>query len=236
MRIVISNQSNGRLVCFFALTFALSWLLWLPPLLASNGWVQLPQFMGVLGMFAPFGPSIVAFWLTGRRKELIIRGGHNIDPAAIEDPLYRLTGIQTAAAVGRPDPHAGEVPVAYVQLQEGASLTPEQILDYLKREIGERAAVPKEVFILADMPLTPIGKIFKPALRWDAINRAYQAELKALGDMADFVEITVDEDKVHGSMATLSIKAAPGVSQEKINDKVNEILARYTVKYRVEMV
>ena len=59
------------------------------------------------------------FWLTGRKKELIIRGGHNIDPAAIEEPLYQMPGVQVAAAVGRPDPHAGEVPVAYVQLQEG---------------------------------------------------------------------------------------------------------------------
>ncbi|MBW2086781.1 MAG: acyl-CoA synthetase, partial [Deltaproteobacteria bacterium] len=60
------------------------------------------------------------FWLTGRQKELIIRGGHNIDPAAIEEPLYRIQGVQVAAAVGRPDPYAGEIPIAYVQLQEGA--------------------------------------------------------------------------------------------------------------------
>jgi fatty-acyl-CoA synthase len=98
------------------------------------------------------------FWLTGRKKELIIRGGHNIDPAAIEGPLYRLPGIQVAAAVGRPDPHAGEVPVAYVQLQEGVDLTPEQILDYLKREVGERAAIPKEVFILDQIPPDPCGE------------------------------------------------------------------------------
>jgi membrane protease YdiL (CAAX protease family) len=63
-----TRQSNGRLVCFFTLTFAISWLLWLSPLLASNGWAQLPLFMNGLGMFAPFGPSLVAFWLTGRLR------------------------------------------------------------------------------------------------------------------------------------------------------------------------
>jgi fatty-acyl-CoA synthase len=94
------------------------------------------------------------FWLTGRKKELIIRGGHNIDPAVIEDPLYRLDQIQTAAAVGRPDPHAGEVPVVYVELQEGATLTADAILDYLRKEVGERAAVPKEVYVLDTIPLT----------------------------------------------------------------------------------
>jgi fatty-acyl-CoA synthase len=56
------------------------------------------------------------FYLTGRKKELIIRGGHNIDPASIEGPLHNHPEVQLAAAVGRSDAHAGEVPVAYVQL------------------------------------------------------------------------------------------------------------------------
>ncbi|MBU1902836.1 MAG: acyl-CoA synthetase [Proteobacteria bacterium] len=176
------------------------------------------------------------FWLTGRKKELIIRGGHNIDPAAIEGPLYSLPGIQVAAAVGRPDPHAGEVPVAYVQLQEGADLTPEQILDYLKREVGERAAVPKEVFILDRIPLTPVGKIFKPALRWEAIKQVYRKELQALGEMVDSVEITVREDKVHGSLAIIKVRPASGVSAGEIENKVDEILARYTVRFHLEII
>lgn len=175
------------------------------------------------------------FWLTGRKKELIIRGGHNIDPAAIEEPLYRLEGVQVAAAVGRPDPHAGEIPVAYVQLQEGADLTEEQILDYLKQEVGERAAVPKQVFIIDQIPLTPVGKIFKPALRWEAIKGVYQKELHALGDMVDSVDVSVREDKVHGSLATITIKAAQGASAEKIKEKVDEILTRYTIRYQTRL-
>ncbi len=176
------------------------------------------------------------FWLTGREKELIIRGGHNIDPAAIEDPLYRLDGIQMAAAVGRPDPHAGEVPVAYVQLQENVDFEPEKILDYLRKEIGERAAIPKEITIIDEVPLTPVGKIFKPALRWNAIQKVYQAELAALGEMAESIEVNVSEDKVYGSMASITVKAASQVSEGQIKDKMNEILARYTVKYSVKFV
>jgi fatty-acyl-CoA synthase len=57
------------------------------------------------------------FWLAGRRKELIIRGGHNIDPKLIENALHKHPSIALAAAVGSPDLHAGEVPVAYVQNQ-----------------------------------------------------------------------------------------------------------------------
>ena len=175
------------------------------------------------------------FWLTGRTKELIIRGGHNIDPAVIEDPLYRLPGVQVAAAVGRPDPHAGEIPVAYVQLQEAAKLTPEQILDYLKQEIGERAAVPKEVTIIEEMPLTPVGKIFKPALRWKAIQKVYQSELEAIDDLITSVDITVNEDKIHGSIVAITIKAASDISHDQIRDKVSDILARYTVKYKINI-
>jgi fatty-acyl-CoA synthase len=176
------------------------------------------------------------FWLTGRTKELIIRGGHNIDPAVIEDPLYRLPGVQVAAAVGRPDPHAGEVPVAFVQLQEAADLTPAQILAYLEKEIGERAAVPKEVSIIKEVPLTPVGKIFKPALRWQAIQKVYQTELDKINDLIASLEVTVTEDKVHGSMVAIAIKAAPGISNDQIREQVSDILARYTVKYRLEII
>ncbi len=175
------------------------------------------------------------FWLTGRTKELIIRGGHNIDPAVIEDPLYRLPGVQVAAAVGRPDPHAGEIPVAYVQLQQAADLTPDQILDYLKKEIGERAAVPREVVIIEEMPLTPVGKIFKPALRWKAIQKVYQSELKVLEDLITSFDVTVTEDKIHGSMVAIAVKAAADISHDQIRERVSDALARYTVKYRLEI-
>jgi len=176
------------------------------------------------------------FWLTGRTKELIIRGGHNIDPAVIEDPLYRLDGVQLAAAVGRPDPHAGELPIAYVQLQEGANLSEDQILEYLKSEIGERAAVPKEVFIIDQIPLTPVDKIFKPSLRWQSIQRVYEAELGVLRDMVEKMDVRVSEDKIDGSMAEINIKAAPGVSADEIKEKVDDILALYTIKYRLNFI
>ncbi len=176
------------------------------------------------------------FWLTGRTKELIIRGGHNIDPAAIEDPLYRLPGIQVAAAVGRPDPHAGEVPIAYVQLQEDADLSEAQILEYLKGEIGERAAIPKEIYIVDQIPLTPVGKIFKPALRWQAIQRVYQAELAAMADLTESIQISVREVTIHGALAVIKIKSTPDVSGDELKQKVDDILARYTVKYTLEII
>ena len=174
-------------------------------------------------------------WLTGRTKELIIRGGHNIDPAAIEDPLYQLEGVQVAAAVGQPDSHAGETPVAYVQLQENVKLTAADILAYLKDKIGERAAVPKDVFIVDEIPLTPVGKIFKPSLRWLSIQRVYETELQALRELTERIDVSVSEDKIHGSIAEITIKAAQGVGADDIKAKADDILARFTVKYHLKV-
>ena len=94
-------------------------------------------------------------------------------------------------------------------------------MDYLKNEIGERAAVPKEIAIIEEVPLTPVGKIFKPALRWKAIQKVYQNELEALGDMAESIKVEVSEDKIHGSLATITIKAASSISEDQIKEKVD---------------
>lgn len=172
-------------------------------------------------------------WLTGRKKELIIRGGHNIDPASIEEPLYRMEGIKMVAAVGRPDPHAGEVPVAYVEVNEGATVSPESILEWARQHVGEKAAIPKEIIIVARIPLTAVGKIFKPALRWDAIRRTYEQELKKFGNLIQTLEITVGEDKIHGTQATIRIKPGSETDRSSLLNRISEILARYTVHYEV---
>lgn len=169
------------------------------------------------------------FWLTGRKKELIIRGGHNIDPAMIEEPLYKMPNVKMVAAVGRPDPHAGEVPVAYVEVAEGSSIDETQVMAWAKEHVGEKAAVPKEVVIVPAIPLTPVGKIFKPALRWDATKRIYETELKALSDLVESYEVEVGEHKIHGTIATIRVKTAEKVSIEQVQSKISEVLARYTV-------
>jgi fatty-acyl-CoA synthase len=60
------------------------------------------------------------FWITGRAKDLIIRGGNNIDPRMVEEYFYAHPAVADAAVVGRPDAHAGELPVAYLALKPGA--------------------------------------------------------------------------------------------------------------------
>ena len=173
------------------------------------------------------------FWLTGRKKELIIRGGHNIDPGMIEESLYTLPDVAVAAAVGRPDTHAGEVPVAFVQLVEGSKMTEDDLLTYARENIGERAAVPKAIHIIDDIPLTPVGKIFKPALRWEVIKKVFSDELQALGDMASALDVEVGEDKIHGTLVTIRAACGPETVPNQLEEKIRDILANYTVHYEI---
>jgi fatty-acyl-CoA synthase len=119
--------------------------------------------------------------LSGRAKDLIIRGGHNIDPAAIEDALLEHPDVTAAAAVGRPDPHAGEVPVAFVTLAAGAERTGEELEAWAAAHVSERAAAPKRVEIVDAIPVTAVGKPYKPELRRRAAERAAQDALSHTG-------------------------------------------------------
>ncbi len=144
-------------------------------------------------------------WLTGRKKQLIIRGGHNIDPATIEELLHRHPDVALAAAVGRPDPHAGEVPVAYVQLRTDARADEATLLAFAAQVIGERAAVPKAVRIVREIPVTPVGKIFKPALVMREIEDVVRQEANAAG--IGLRALAVHSDARRGLVATVTPSA-----------------------------
>ncbi len=139
-------------------------------------------------------------WITGRAKDLIIRGGHNIDPAEIEDGLLSHPQVAFAGAIGQPDAFAGELPTAYVELTEGATVTVEELMEHAKTHIHERAALPKHIEIMAELPKTAVGKIFKPDLRRMAITRVYDAALAGTG--AHVAEVV--EDKKRGLVARLA--------------------------------
>ena len=139
------------------------------------------------------------FWLTGRKKELIIRGGHNIDPKSIEEPLSKHPAVATVAAVGRPDKKVGELPVAYIVLKAGQSASQEEIVAYGKEYIAERAAQPKKIYFLDQLPLTAVGKVFKPKLSDLQNVEVCSEELEALGLFSTLdlhVELTSDRGRV----------------------------------------
>ncbi|MEI4473395.1 acyl-CoA synthetase [Frigidibacter sp. MR17.24] len=142
-------------------------------------------------------------WITGRSKDLIIRGGHNIDPGAIEAALLSHPAVAFAGAIGQPCDFAGELPCAYVELVAGAEATPEALIAHAAGLLPERAMIPKHLEILPELPKTAVGKIFKPALRRRAIARVFDGCLEGTG--ARVAEVT--EDPRRGLVARIAAGA-----------------------------
>lgn len=159
-------------------------------------------------------------WITGRAKDLIIRGGHNIDPAVIEEAMVRHPAVAFAGAIGQPDPHSGEVPCVYLELQKGASAGIADLQAFSKEAIGERAAIPKYIEIIDKLPKTAVGKVFKPELRKMAITRVYNEALAASGVAARVVDVI--EDRQRGLVAKLSRSDA-----NVTDDQVTKVLGSF---------
>ncbi len=141
-------------------------------------------------------------WITGRAKDLIIRGGHNIDPAVIEETLAGHPAVSFVGAIGQPDAHAGEVPCAYVELVEGASASSEEMMAFAAENIVEKAAVPKFIEVMDELPKTAVGKVFKPDLRKSSIIRVYNAALSGAG--VDAAVESVEDNKATGLTAIVA--------------------------------
>lgn len=160
--------------------------------------------------------------LTGRAKDVIIRGGHNIDPATIEDALLAHPQVTGAGAVGRPDPHAGEVPVAYVTVAHGCDLTSAQLCSWAADAVCEPAAAPKDIVILDALPVTDVGKPYKVALRADAARRAITDALAA------FPGVHVDTAVVDGA-ATVSVRIPAGTDPAAVTDVLDTYSLTWTL-------
>jgi fatty-acyl-CoA synthase len=145
--------------------------------------------------------------VTGRAKDVIIRGSHNIDPQLVEDAFMAHPAVAICAVVGEPDAHSGEVPAAFVALKPGASMSPDDVLAQVAPHVYERPAVPRRVVVLDALPLTAVGKVYKPALRARAIELKLH-ELVAALDGAPSCRIEVLEH-AGGYSARLHAHGAP---------------------------
>ena len=161
-------------------------------------------------------------WITGRAKDLIIRGGHNIDPAEIEEALLGHPAVSFAGAIGQPDAHAGELPCAFVELVDGAIVTPDELIAHCKTHVKERAAQPKHIKIMDELPKTAVGKIFKPDLRKDAITRIYNETLETNG--LESRVVSVIDDKKRGLVAQIE---ANGVSDTAIQTILGGFIGKW---------
>ncbi|MDW8046968.1 MAG: AMP-binding protein, partial [Chloroflexota bacterium] len=103
-------------------------------------------------------------YITGRKKDLIIRGGENSSPGEIENVLEEHPAIEEAAVIGVPDPDWGEVVKAVVVLKPGAKITPEEITEYAKSRLASFKA-PQFVAVVPELPRNAMGKVVKTELR-----------------------------------------------------------------------
>ncbi len=147
--------------------------------------------------------------LSGRAKDLIIRGGHNIDPKVIEDALGSHPAVDLCAAVGAPDAYAGELPVAFGTLKTGAQVSEDELLAFTVSRVDEAPAKPKSVTVLQHMPVTNVGKIYKPTLR-------------------TLATATVVQRLVHQTLTALQIPNAQWPDVQGIGDAPVEVDARAT--------
>jgi fatty-acyl-CoA synthase len=160
-------------------------------------------------------------YLTGRAKDLIIRGGHNIDPRVIEEALLGHPAVTAAVAVGMPDVHAGEVPVAYVVPADPGTFDEAGLLEWAASTIGEPAARPKRIYAIPAIPLTAVGKQFKPALAADAARHAVAEALDRAGLGAGEITVTPGE----GGLAVSVAGADPGQVQSALAGLPLNVLA-----------
>jgi fatty-acyl-CoA synthase len=175
-------------------------------------------------------------WITGRAKDLVIRGGHNIDPAPIEEIMFEHPAVGFAAVVGQPDAYAGELPVGYVQLKPGATVAPGELEAWVRERTPERAAVPVQIIPIDPMPLTGVGKVFKPQLRWDAATRVFTGVLSQLTDRGIDCRVKVGPHGSHGSIATVTLRGVASDAREAIENEVHTLLAPFVMRHEVKHV
>ena len=141
----------------------------------ADGWLH----SGDLGTVDEHG----YYRITGRIKDMIIRGGENIYPREIEEFLYTMPGVEDAQVVGVPDAKYGEVVGAFVRRSAGSEITEEDVQEYARARMA-RYKAPKHVFFVEQFPLTASGKIQKYKLREMAAEALGLSEVKVFASEA----------------------------------------------------
>jgi fatty-acyl-CoA synthase len=121
--------------------------------------------------------------------------------------------------------------VAYVQLVPGASATEEELLSFARAQIGERAAVPKAIHVLEQIPLTSVGKVFKPALVQREVERVF-AEAAAVEGVS-VVEVAARPDPTRGIVVRVTLRSLPGRDAATLAHELQRALGQYTVAYEL---
>ena len=104
------------------------------------------------------------YFITDRKKDMLLVNGINVYPREIEEILYQVAGIKEAAVVSQADARKGEQPIAFVALQDGATFNERATIHFLRERLADYK-VPRKITVLPALPRNATGKILKTALR-----------------------------------------------------------------------
>jgi acyl-CoA synthetase (AMP-forming)/AMP-acid ligase II/enoyl-CoA hydratase/carnithine racemase len=170
--------------------------------------------------------------LTGRAKDLIVRSGHNIDPAAIEDVANEFPGVQISSAVGMPDQYAGEVPILFVVAAPGRAIDLGALEQHLERNVMEPPAKPRRVIVLDRLPVTAVGKVFKPTLRDLAIKEKARLEIERLFGKGAAADIDVGKDEKLNTCVRVVVYDGDASRLRQLADVLSPLPQSYLVEGR----
>jgi long-chain acyl-CoA synthetase len=106
------------------------------------------------------------YFITDRKKDMLLVNGINVYPREIEEVIYTFPGVKEAAVISQPDARKGEQPVAYVAVNEGVQLNERDLLHFLRERLADYK-VPRHVHVVPALPRNATGKVLKTALRAD---------------------------------------------------------------------
>ena len=104
------------------------------------------------------------YYITDRKKDMLLVNGNNVYPREIEEVIYQFAGVKEAAVIGAPDARRGEQPVAFVAAAEGQSLDEKALLQFVRGKLADYK-VPKQIVVMPALPKNATGKILKTELR-----------------------------------------------------------------------
>jgi len=152
-----------------------------------------------------------------------------LEARGLPESTYALLAhpqVTAAGAIGRPDVHAGEVPVAYVTLVAGATVTEAELCAWAAERVPERAAAPKAVTVLDALPVTAVGKPYKLALRADVTRRALAEALAGLGEDIE-VQTAIEDGAV-----VAAITIAADANQAAVKARLDQFVVSWSLAVR----
>jgi fatty-acyl-CoA synthase len=167
--------------------------------------------------------------LTGREKDLIVRSGHNIDPSAIEDIANAFPGVQISSAVGMPDAYAGEVPILFVVPSPNKTIDLTRLSEHLEANVHEPPARPKRVVLLDALPVTAVGKIFKPELRDLAVREKVRTEIDRIFGADIAADIQVDKDDKLNTRVHVAVASNDKARLDRLADSLSTLPQTYQI-------